>query len=276
MKVDVVKFFSDHVFQGLRAAHGTAHPILQVDAIRFLLTFRSQVPCLVAHQRSTIDDVPPTPSLGLASSLPTGIRILCLCAACPRPTSSVHPSALPLAFPRFLLLSPPSPVHRTTHPSPNPARLSRVDMAPGRPTIAHLIHTARSYSHAYRLSSVTTTSLYTQHTSSTRLDGTRSRTSFYSGPTDDTRAWGRIRDTFPTVTTSDTDTVCTVPHLFRAVAETSPFADPDLEQPASSVWQSTTSVGTSLGLQLRLSYASEHARYRLRERECQREREFAE
>ena len=50
MKVDVVKFFSDHVFQDLQAAHGTAHPILQVDAIRFLLTFRNQVPCLVAHQ----------------------------------------------------------------------------------------------------------------------------------------------------------------------------------------------------------------------------------
>ena len=56
-QVDVVKFFSDHVFQDLQAAHGTAHPILQVDAIRFLLTFRNQVLCLVAHQRSTIDDV---------------------------------------------------------------------------------------------------------------------------------------------------------------------------------------------------------------------------
>ena len=56
-QVDVVKFFSDHVFQDLQAAHGTTHPILQVDAIRFLLTFRNQVPCLVAHQRSTIDYV---------------------------------------------------------------------------------------------------------------------------------------------------------------------------------------------------------------------------
>ena len=55
-QVDAVKFFSNYVFQDLQAAHGTAHPILQVDAIRFFLTFRNQVPCLVAHQRSTIDD----------------------------------------------------------------------------------------------------------------------------------------------------------------------------------------------------------------------------
>lgn len=41
--VDVVKFFSDHVFQDLQAAQGTVHPIMQVDAIRFLLTFRNQV-----------------------------------------------------------------------------------------------------------------------------------------------------------------------------------------------------------------------------------------
>ncbi|KAF8546273.1 Cse1-domain-containing protein [Imleria badia] len=42
-QVDVVKFFSDHVFQDLQATHGTVHPILQVDAIRFLLTFRNQL-----------------------------------------------------------------------------------------------------------------------------------------------------------------------------------------------------------------------------------------
>ncbi|KAJ3501585.1 hypothetical protein NLJ89_g9272 [Agrocybe chaxingu] len=41
--VDVVKFFSDHVFEDLQAASGTVHPILQVDAIRFLLTFRNQL-----------------------------------------------------------------------------------------------------------------------------------------------------------------------------------------------------------------------------------------
>ncbi|KAG6820300.1 hypothetical protein H0H93_002564 [Arthromyces matolae] len=60
--VDVVKFFSEHVFQDLQAAQGTVHPILQVDAIRFLLTFRNQLtkpqllsvlPLLVQHLNST-------------------------------------------------------------------------------------------------------------------------------------------------------------------------------------------------------------------------------
>lgn len=41
--VDVVKFFSEHVFQDLQAAPGAVHPILQVDAIRFLYTFRNQL-----------------------------------------------------------------------------------------------------------------------------------------------------------------------------------------------------------------------------------------
>ncbi|KAI9569377.1 armadillo-type protein [Boletus coccyginus] len=61
VQVDVVKFFSDHVFQDLQAAHGTVHPILQVDAIRFLLTFRNQLtkeqllavlPLLIKHLTS--------------------------------------------------------------------------------------------------------------------------------------------------------------------------------------------------------------------------------
>ena len=39
--VDVVKFFSDHVFEDLQAEAGSVHPILQVDAIRFLYTFRN-------------------------------------------------------------------------------------------------------------------------------------------------------------------------------------------------------------------------------------------
>ena len=41
--VDVVQFFSEHVFQDLQAEPGTVHPLLQVDAIRFLYTFRTQV-----------------------------------------------------------------------------------------------------------------------------------------------------------------------------------------------------------------------------------------
>jgi exportin-2 (importin alpha re-exporter) len=41
--VDVVQFFSNHVFGDLEAQEGSVHPILQVDAIRFLLNFRNQV-----------------------------------------------------------------------------------------------------------------------------------------------------------------------------------------------------------------------------------------
>jgi len=41
--VDVVKFFSEHVYQDLQASDGIVHAILHVDAIRFLLTFRNQV-----------------------------------------------------------------------------------------------------------------------------------------------------------------------------------------------------------------------------------------
>lgn len=56
--VDVVKFFSEHVYQDLRASAGSIHEILYVDAIRFLLTFRNQLtrdqllsvlPLLVRH-----------------------------------------------------------------------------------------------------------------------------------------------------------------------------------------------------------------------------------
>ncbi|KAL0569494.1 importin-alpha export receptor [Marasmius crinis-equi] len=58
--VDVVKFFSDHVFEDLQAEQ-SVHPILQVDAIRFLYTFRNQLtkpqllsvlPLLARHLRS--------------------------------------------------------------------------------------------------------------------------------------------------------------------------------------------------------------------------------
>ncbi|ESK86419.1 importin-alpha export [Moniliophthora roreri MCA 2997] len=58
--VDVVKFFSDHVYEDLES-QGGVHPILQVDAIRFLYTFRNQLtkpqllsvlPLLVRHLKS--------------------------------------------------------------------------------------------------------------------------------------------------------------------------------------------------------------------------------
>jgi exportin-2 (importin alpha re-exporter) len=56
--VDVVDFFSQHVFADLQAPAGGVHAILQVDAIRFLHTFRNQLtkaqllsvlPLLVQH-----------------------------------------------------------------------------------------------------------------------------------------------------------------------------------------------------------------------------------
>lgn len=41
--VDVVDFFGQNVFSDLQAAPGSVHPILTVDAIKFLYTFRNQV-----------------------------------------------------------------------------------------------------------------------------------------------------------------------------------------------------------------------------------------
>lgn len=41
--VDIVQFFSQYIAQDLQAASGVVHPILEVDAIRFLYTFRNQV-----------------------------------------------------------------------------------------------------------------------------------------------------------------------------------------------------------------------------------------
>ncbi|KAH8833705.1 Cse1-domain-containing protein [Flagelloscypha sp. PMI_526] len=42
-QVDVIKFFGENVFQDLDAVEGSVHPILQVDAIRYILTFRNQL-----------------------------------------------------------------------------------------------------------------------------------------------------------------------------------------------------------------------------------------
>ncbi|KAF9027107.1 Cse1-domain-containing protein [Hymenopellis radicata] len=41
--VNVIDFFSNHVYADLQSNSGEVHPILQVDAIRFLLTFRNQL-----------------------------------------------------------------------------------------------------------------------------------------------------------------------------------------------------------------------------------------
>ncbi|KAK7018753.1 importin-alpha export receptor [Paramarasmius palmivorus] len=53
--VDVVKFFSDHVYEDLQA-QANAHPILQGDAIRFLYTFRNQT--LIPSSASFIVPIP--------------------------------------------------------------------------------------------------------------------------------------------------------------------------------------------------------------------------
>ncbi|KAF8513582.1 CAS/CSE protein [Hysterangium stoloniferum] len=59
--VKVVDWFAENVLGDLQAAPGSVHPILQVDAIRYLYTFRNQLtkeqlvqvlPLLVAHLRS--------------------------------------------------------------------------------------------------------------------------------------------------------------------------------------------------------------------------------
>lgn len=45
--VDVVDFFGQNVYADLEGAAGAVNPILLVDAIKFLYTFRSQVRCLL-------------------------------------------------------------------------------------------------------------------------------------------------------------------------------------------------------------------------------------
>jgi exportin-2 (importin alpha re-exporter) len=41
--INVVDFFSSHIFHDLQAPSNSVHPMLQVDAIKFLYTFRNQV-----------------------------------------------------------------------------------------------------------------------------------------------------------------------------------------------------------------------------------------
>ena len=48
--VDVVQFFSQHVYEDLQAEANSVHPILQVDAIRFLYSFRNQVSAIDPFQ----------------------------------------------------------------------------------------------------------------------------------------------------------------------------------------------------------------------------------
>jgi exportin-2 (importin alpha re-exporter) len=60
--VDVVQFFGENVYGDLQAAEGSVHPILAVDAIKYLYTFRNQLtkeqlvsvlPLLVQHLNSS-------------------------------------------------------------------------------------------------------------------------------------------------------------------------------------------------------------------------------
>jgi exportin-2 (importin alpha re-exporter) len=41
--IDIIDFFSNHVFGDLQPTTPPAHPILAADAIRFLYTFRNQL-----------------------------------------------------------------------------------------------------------------------------------------------------------------------------------------------------------------------------------------
>jgi hypothetical protein len=63
--VDIVQFFSSYIAQDLQAASGSVHPILQVDAIRFLYTFRNQVMFIVESfwldsEANLVDKTPTT------------------------------------------------------------------------------------------------------------------------------------------------------------------------------------------------------------------------
>jgi exportin-2 (importin alpha re-exporter) len=41
--VDIVQWFVENIYSNLQADTGSVHPVLQVDAIRYLYTFRYQV-----------------------------------------------------------------------------------------------------------------------------------------------------------------------------------------------------------------------------------------
>jgi hypothetical protein len=41
--VDIVQWFAENIYRDLQVGAGDVHPVLQVDAIRYLYTFRNQV-----------------------------------------------------------------------------------------------------------------------------------------------------------------------------------------------------------------------------------------
>lgn len=85
----MVQFFSQHEYEDLQADENSVHPILQVDAIRFLYSFRNQVrvpdihSCRImllinfaAHKRTT----PLCPSSTRLTSALAELRMLYVCS----------------------------------------------------------------------------------------------------------------------------------------------------------------------------------------------------
>ena len=155
-----------------------------------------------------------------------GSRFCDHCTACPCPISNVHLPAFSLAFPLLLFLPLPRPVHRTTQLAlPKPSLSLTPPLfyiwrhshcrAPAWPTTAYLIHTARSYAHGHRPSSaqppLSTPSPHPPPVSQARVPELASTPARQT-----TRAL--CRGESETRCPSDTDMVCTVPHLLRAVA----------------------------------------------------------
>lgn len=52
--MNVVEFFTNNVFADLQAEPSSVHPILQVDAIKYLFTFRNQVCSLLRSHPSDL------------------------------------------------------------------------------------------------------------------------------------------------------------------------------------------------------------------------------
>jgi hypothetical protein len=86
MLIDVVRFFSDHVAGDLQAPLGSIHPILQVDAIRFVHMFRNQVSllALLGSQSTEIGPVYKRPAAACvkAPGTPSWIGELCVFGVC--------------------------------------------------------------------------------------------------------------------------------------------------------------------------------------------------
>jgi hypothetical protein len=85
MLVDVVAFFGQNVFTDLQAAPGSVHPILIVDAIKYLYTFRNQasIACIRFDIRLTVAAHKRTAGLGPSPARSTSqlgqLRHLLLC-----------------------------------------------------------------------------------------------------------------------------------------------------------------------------------------------------